>query len=191
MYIYRLTDDSGTFIGSSKGYPDVSDPRYVKQLNKMKSPTMEVIRDDVATSDDAELEVFNECINEILEKETYDLLNGRQQRVDSIMEYMGRHFVIIVDCLTKRKAYIKSTYNPVDKLYRIFVNHRGRAELIADLDELGKGAFTVDVVSTFDNPYREMLRRFDAYADRGYAFYNEGTYRSLRTASKVVGKLDG
>lgn len=180
-----MSDDTGTFIGSSEGSPDFTDPRYAKQWAKMDNPEVTVIRDNVPKRD-IRVEVFNEAINEILTKDTYDLLNGRFQSIDPIMEYMGRRFVVVVECIPKRRVYITSTYNPVDKLYRIFVSNRGRAELIGDVRSEGRENFSVDIISTMDNPYRELLRLFGEYEGRGYDIYNKGTYKSLREASAIV-----
>lgn len=188
MYIYKMTDSSGTFIGSSVTYPSTADLRYSKQLSKMKNPKVTVIRDNV-NKDTVQLEMFNESINEILSSDTYDLLNGRFHSIESVMEYMGRHFILVVACKTTKKVYIADTYNPVEKLYRIFVSHRGRAELVNDVINEGKDNFTVDIISTFDNPYHEMLRMFKSYIGKGYDIYNEGTYNSLKSAAQIVEKI--
>lgn len=189
MYIYKLVDESGTFIGSSKDYPDYSDSWFVKQANKMNNPVTEVLQDN-APDDLADFEVFNECLKHIRESDTYDLLNGRQQRVDPVMEYMGRHYIVVVDCTTKKKAYIKATYNPVEKLYRTFVGKRGRKNLIEDIDSEGNGAFKVDVIETTDNPYKVLLSLFNSYFEKGYSFYNNGTFKDLRAAQRLVSSTD-
>ena len=185
MYIYKLTDSSGTFIGSSKQYPDYADPRYAKQIAKMINPTLTILRDDVDKKL-INIEVFNEAINEILTSDTYNLLNGRFQSIDPIMEYMGRHFILVVTCEETGRVYIKTSYNPVEKLYRIFVCNRGRSELIRDLRTYGKECFKVDIITTFDNPYKQMLKLFRYYRDCDYEAYNIGTFRSLESAEKLV-----
>ena len=188
MYVYKLTDWSGTFIGSSEKYPSSSDMSYSKQLAKMNKPELTVLYENVS-KENVQLVEFNEAINEILSSDTYDLLNGRFNDIEPVMKYLGRHFILIVSHEGLRRAYITTTYNPVEKLYRIFVSHRGRAELIEDIDNLGKDSFNVDIISTFDNPYRELLRTFEDYLDNGYSFYNNGNYQSLKSASRIVEKL--
>ena len=196
MYVYKLTDWSGTFIGSSEKYPSSSDMSYSKQLAKMNKPELTVLYENVS-KENVQLVEFNEAINEILSSDTYDLLNGRFNDIEPVMKYLGRHFILIVAHEGLKRAYITTTYNPVEKLYRMFVSRRGRAELIEDIDNLGKDSFNVDIISTFDNPYRELLRTFEDYAFKGYSFYNNGNYKSLKSASRIVdcieeyGKPDG
>ena len=167
MYIYKLNDDSGTFIGSSEKYPNSSDMSYSKQLAKMNKPKLTVLYENVS-KDNVQLIEFNEAINEILSSDTYDLLNGRFNDIEPVMKYLGRHFILVVSHDGLKKAYITTTYNPVEKLYRVFVSHRGRTELIDDIDNVGKDEFTVDIISTFDNPYRELLKTFDNYSSNVY-----------------------
>lgn len=188
MYVYKLIDESGTFIGSSIRYPS-SDPWCSKQAKKMDDPELHIIS-STANKDNVQLVEFNEAINEILSSDKYDLLNGKFNAVDSVMKYMGRHFILVVSCESTRRVYITSTYNPVEKLYSIFVSHRGRSELVNDVIHEGKDNFVVDIVSTFDNPYHEMLRMFNSYIENGYSIYNEGTYHSLESASRIVEKLN-
>lgn len=188
MYVYKLTDWSGTFIGSSEKYPSSSDMSYSKQLAKMNKPKLTVLYENVS-KENVQLVEFNEAINEILSSDVYDLLNGRFNDIEPVMKYLGRHFILVVAHEGLRRAYITTTYNPVEKLYRIFVSHRGRTELIEDIDNLGKDTFKVDIISTFDNPYRESLRTFEDYLDNGYSFYNNGNYQSLKSASRIVEKL--
>ena len=190
MYVYKLTDWSGTFIGSSEKYPSSSDMSYSKQLAKMNKPELTVLYENVS-KENVQLLEFNEAINEILSSDTYDLLNGRFNDIEPVMKYLGRHFILVVAHEGLRRAYITTTYNPVEKLYRIFVSHRGRTELIEDIDNLGKDNFKVDIISTFDNPYRELLRTFDDYLYNGYSFYNNGSYKSLKSASIIVDRIEG
>lgn len=183
-----MTDESGTFIGTSENYPDKTDPRFSKQLIKMKDPVITVIRDDVDRRE-IQLQAFNEAVNEILTHDRYNLLNGRFNSVDTIIKYLGMHFILIVECISEKRVYIKDTYNPVEKLYRIFVSSRGRKKLIDDVDFFGRDGFSVDIISTFDNPYKEMLRLFESYDEKGYEIYNYGTYESLKMASDIVDRM--
>lgn len=189
MYVYKLNDWNGTFIGSSEKYPSSSDMSLSKQAAKMSNPRLKVLYENVDRSS-VHLVEFNEAINEILSSDTYDLLNGRFHDIEPVMKYLGRHFILVVLYEELKKAYITTTYNPVDKLYRIFVSRRGRAELISDINDSGKDNFVVDIISTFDNPYRELLKAFEIYDDKGYSFYNNGTYESLKSASRIMDEVE-
>ena len=189
MYVYKLTDWSGTFIGSSEKYPSSSDMSLSKQAAKMNHPKLEVLHEGVSKNSVGLVE-FGEAINEVLSSDTYNLLNGRFHDIEPVMKYLGRHFILVIVYELLKKVYATTTYNPVDKLYRVFVSHRGRAELVDDIRNSGKDNFTVDIISTFDNPYCELFKTFEYYADKGYSFYNNGTYESLKSASKIVERLN-
>ena len=184
MYIYKLTDNSGVYIGATKQYPNFHETTYVRQYNKIVNPKLTILDEDVSNND-VHLRMFDEALDTINDSSSYNLLNGRF-RVESIMKYLGCHFIIEIVNKLDNKVYLKSCYDPVDKLYRIFNNGRGMKELVDDIKNIGKNYFEVNVRSTFDNPYRELLRIYKEYDNEGYVFYNESQYKELVSAENAT-----
>lgn len=182
MYIYKLTDKNGVFIGATKKYPEkFAETPFIKQYNKMDNPSLEIIDSEIPEKE-VHLRMFDEALDIINSNDSYNLLNGRF-RIESMMKYMGIHFIVEIVNKKDKKVYLKSCYDPVDKLYRIFNNLRGMKELVEDIKNYGKGEFEVNVRSTFNNPYRELLRIFREYDNEGYGFYNDSLYNELEGAA--------
>lgn len=120
-----------------------------------------------------------ECINS--QDEGYNLLNGRF-RVDEYYGDKGLQFIYVITNNITGLFYADTSINPINKLYRLFVNGGGYRPLKEDIDFLGKdnfyvrvhGPYSVDDLS--DELYKIVKKKSN---ETGSNLYNPSIYDDM------------